>query len=456
MDDYPVLDRGPILKANEAIGVRLQSASDSYMRAVVLEAEKELRARQMAREHGGTADDYRENEDVLGQADFDTKRALFHDRDNITRAVTMWRDAADQVPYVPPLGSFLVPFAATPTKIAQRGVEMALGPFGGIVSDLGTPDNVREKVDTDPEKWGRRLLGAGAWAFAMFLAALHDDEDGLPFITGTQDMYGKGDFQDRTAPAQSIRTPWGTYVSYRYAEPGSTGMATLIDTFRADKPAAEWMASTMTAIKDKSFFQSLERISKAAMDYANGKEAGISRLARETLWSPMFPNALKQPVRAADENRRLEFGNFLEPRDLAYAALPLETWAPPLKYDRWGREVTKGGAAWSASYLGWLTNWLSPVPVTRDIAEIEPIDIKLAHYYETNKKPGMRDAPDRGDMTEEEYADFTRLAGGRSLEILRPWVAQKATLTERDVEHIHDVENRVRKQVRAQIERNRR
>lgn len=422
LDEQAILRRGPILTGLEAIGVRAQSAQDHFFRTVVGQAETRLRARQKARNEGGTAEDYMHDPDVLAMSEADMERALFLDRDEVTRIVTRARDWADSKF---PIGSTIVPFAATPTKIVQRGAESLLGPLGFAFRDR--------------EKWGTGILGAGMWAAMIWAASQFDDEDGLPLITGSRGKGAEGDFQDRAVPAYSIRIG-DTYYSYQSIEPLSTALAAVVDGVRSDNPLAS-VQSFATAAKDKSFFRSVETVYDAIVGAKNG-ERGADRakqVARDLLWTPMIPNAIRAPLRASDEDRRKELGDPLEAEDFANAAIPTGDFGPPLRHDLWGRPVEKDGGTW-------VQRVLSPMLETGQVDDIERIDLLLAKTDKFFSAPAVyveRDGEKRY-WTEDEYAELTRDAGARALAILRPWAERRTELTEKDLDHIQQILSKTR------------
>lgn len=441
LDEQAAMRRGGLagkaLIGMEAVGVRAQAAQDIFFRTVVGHAETRLRARQKARAEGGSADQYMQDPDVLAMAKEDMERALFLDRDGITRAVTGARDWADT--YLP-VGSTIVPFASTPTKLVQRGGETLLGPIGGLMRDR--------------EKLGGALLGAGAWAAMMWAASMFDDDDGLPLITGSRARGGAGDFQDRTAPAYSIRIG-DSYYSYQQIEPLSTALAAIADGIQSGD-IMKSLSSFVTAAKDKSFFRSIETVYDAVVGAGNG-ERGWDRamtVARDLLWTPMIPNVLRSPLRATVDERTKELGNPLEPKDFANAAIPNGEFAPPLRHDLWGRPVEKDAGSW-------VSRVLAPIFGTKDVEDVEHIDVLLARYNQGAEADKFFSPPqvyvERGDVkrywTEEEYSELTRDAGARALTILRPWAAGKTALTERDIDHISEVLSKTRKAKVAEMTR---
>ena len=89
---------------------------------------------------------------------------------------------------------------------------------------------------------------------------------------------------------------------------------------------------------------------------------------------------------------------------------------------------------------------------TRDVEDVEKIDLLLADYNRKSDEDKFFSAPQvyvernniRRDWTEEEYSELTRDAGAQALTILRPWAANKTELTERDLKHISDVLSKTR------------
>lgn len=438
LDDKANLQGGKIRTAVESVGIRVNVGTDAFFKTILGAAEIRLRSRQMARAKGGVAEDYEHDPDVLKLAKADMERALFLDRDKLTRAIVLARDWADEAFAGIPVGSTIVPFASTPTQLVRRSGEALLGPAAALWRK--------------EEKGGTALLGLATWAAMIWAASLFDDDDGMPILTGSRDWGGEGEFQGRTAPAYSMRIG-DSYYSYQQIQPLSTALAAIVDGYRKGTPM-ESIGSFVKAAKDQSFFRSIEIVWDAVQGVAQG-ERGLNRagqVARDLLWTPMIPNVIRAPVRAADEVRRKELGDPLEQRDFAYAALPIAALGPPLKHDLWGRPVQKEGGTWVARVFG-------AMPMTQAVEHVERVDALLGKYYSTQEKPSYFNAPEtyvtrnkqRIDWTEEEYSTLTREAGTRALERIRPWVAEKDTLTKGEVEYIGKVISATRAQVANEL-----
>lgn len=438
LDDKANLQGGKIRTAVEGVGIRVNVGTDAFFKTILGAAEIRLRSRQMARAKGGVAEDYEHDPDVLKLAKADMERALFLDRDKLTRAIVLARDWADEAFAGIPVGSTIVPFASTPTQLVRRSGEALLGPAAALWRK--------------EEKGGTALLGLATWAAMIWAASLFDDDDGMPILTGSSVWGGEGEFQGRTAPAYSMRIG-DSYYSYKQIQPLSMALASIVDGTRKGTPM-ESIGSFVKAAKDQSFFQSIETIWDAVQGVAQG-ERGLNRagkVARELLWTPMIPNVIRSPIRSTDEVRRKEIGDPFEQRDFAYAALPIAALGPPLKHDLWGRPVQKEGGTWVARVFG-------AMPMTQAVEHVERVDALLGKYYSTQEKPSYFDAPEtyvtrnkqRIDWTEEEYSTLTREAGTRALERIRPWVAEKDTLTKGEVEYIGKVISATRAQVANEL-----
>lgn len=427
VDDQRNLRGGPIRTVVESVGIRTQAASDVFYREMLMAAETRLRSRQAARMHGGTWQDYESDPDVLDAARVDMERALFLDRDEITAAINAARAKLDAVV---PIGSTILPFTSTPTQIVRRSGEVAAGPLAGLWRE--------------DEKGGSAILGLATWGAMLWLVSRFNDDDGLPLITGTRDERGKGAFQERTAPAYSIRIG-DEYRSYQTMEPFAGVLASVADSVQSGN-VLEGVGSFALGLKDKSFFRSLGTVWDAIVASGSGergKDRAV-RMARDLLWTPMIPNVLRAPVRASDPEKRKEIGDPLEGGDFIYPITG--AYAPPLRYDLWGRPVEKPGSSVVARLL-------SPFPETGDVGDIERIDLLLGAHYRDKPDARYFDAPavyqgekeNRRDWTEDEYSELTRDSGRAALDRLRPWAANKTELTERDLDHIGKVLARERK-----------
>ena len=387
---------------------------------------------------------------LIEQAQEAGRKAVFGDRDRFTRALNAGREILDYNGFSP--GRIVVPFLPTPAKIMQATFETAGGPIvpGAklATSAMGLHEMSR---DQRLREMGKLLVGLGLWAMVHALANKKRD-DGLPWITGSREEGKAGQQQLRTAPPYSFTNPiTGNYISYQRFDPFGTALPIMLDVLRGKNV----LKSTAETIKDKTFFRGIQELYVAATDERHGR---LGTWARNTLWQPMVPNFIRSSAPRTEDGTTFEVprsnADTLEPKDLLYATTGLKAFAPPLKYDRWGRPVAKAGRSWFARmfYL---------FPATREESEIEPIDLLIERYRDAAGKPVVFGAPDMKfqrfgqtvEMTEEEYSVLAHESGLMAIEKLRPWAAGKKELTDADVKHIHAVIESSEKVVKDRIAR---
>ncbi len=382
---------------------------------------------------------------------------------------------------------FMVPFVKTPTNIVKIGLEYS--PLGAV---LALADMMREAAafQTNVHAHGRqaaakmrgqiyhraRLLQdvvqqTIAWGLALYLKGLilpPDDEDdeaqdeqGLPFITGTSPWKsthrGLRDLQFRTAPPQSVRIRRKWY-SYARLEPFASALAGTIDALKAD----DWNAYgtvLLGQLKDKTFLAGLSDLANLIEDperYGNQWAANIA--------TGFIPNLIRQPLRETDPLLRdtkpsVSASGFFG--ELAQR-IGYNVWsrgAPP-KMDAWGRPVLKNNGDQFGSPLTDIPFRIF-TPVSRSDAaasagKLLPVDRYLLSW--SLRSPGKGWAPEAMDrrlaktidgrtyhvqLSTAEYEAMSAQAGQAALMVLagKSWDWRHPTLE--GVEQIKDTYEKV-------------
>lgn len=264
--------------------------------------------------------------------------------------------------------TFFLPFIDTPTNIAKRGIEMS--PLGGAIAVIDGLRALRRKVargkmskaEADAEAsqiYDRARLVRDvtnqtiAWAMYFAITGLvkpdDDDEDGRPFITGTQPYKttkrGERDNAYAVMPPQSIRI--GDVVfSYARIEPFAVMMAGVVDLIQEidrnngtlnGAAASSYLMRLKDQAKDKTFLQGVSDLLDAIEDPDRFAER-----AGANILTGFVPNIIRQPIREMnpyirDSHPRTEEGFFTAiARRIGYSIVPQ---LAPVKQDLWGNDI---------------------------------------------------------------------------------------------------------------------
>jgi len=317
-----------------------------------------------------------------------------------------------------PIGTLLIPFRRTPIRIAATALRRT--PLQSLVLPSRWINGVYKG---DRNALVRDLADAMiAWGLTLAVLELVDkeDEDGLPFITGSRsDSSGENALSYRTAPPMSIRVG-DEYRDYSSVEPFSTSVAMLIAGATKFKETGDievfqaLLAAAASQTKDKTFMRTIGDL----MELADGQRVGKDRFPaflRSTLVTPMVPNAIRQVARESDdvlrERRTSDQGKLAFWTDgiMSTSADPIArlTGAEPKrpKYDLWGRVIERPHVRHQATDL--VFRLLDPLPPRQSLDEVSRIDIALRRW---------RQKVDTGEVTEGRYSLPGRPATGFSID----------------------------------------
>ena len=250
---------------------------------------------------------------------------------------------------------YFFPFIKTPHNVLVQGIRKS--PFGTLALLNEGSKIIRGKRNFDGEFVARTAEQVLAWSALGLIYGLDDDEE-LPFITGSSPRYGSAEqqFKANKIPPYSIRIG-DTYYSYRWLEPLATSLALIADTVQALKDSDNGRDATQISKKlfnsakqivvEKSFLDSLGEISRVASDPEYSMVNWGTNFAAS--W---VPNVVRQTIQIFDDNIR-DYKNrakgeefFEEQFKILIGRTGLVKAAP--KIDYFGREITKDTLAGAA------------------------------------------------------------------------------------------------------------
>ena len=507
-EGYSPALKGMLGKIMRGISFRLMGAADEFVKSFFTRIDVAAQARQIARNEGlsGNAMANRISalmapgslawERSLAQA----KRITFQDQEVRTENGSLKLESPlqpglatiDTIDHIADLisrtkkgdfGKFLksvshftFPFVSTPANIFKAGVTMS--PVGGLLAIIDAARSLQRLKKGNAEE-AKRIYNAAraldditnqiaAWGFILGLSALvkpGDDDDELPFITGTvpwrTSAPGEREIAYRTAPPQSIRIG-DKWYSYKRLDPFASALAFTIDSIREfqsgkpfDEKSGAIITGMLTNMQDKTFLQGVSDLVNAVQDpkrYA-GKYATNIAIG-------FVPNLVRQPARTRDAVFRetdlpndMGFFEMLEHR-IGYGMFPASTnpLTPIPSVDIWGREAAKNTGTGGPN-TDWLLRLFSPVD-TRSASDVDPLDVALLRYNMTHDEPFGVTAPSREitrtignrqvkiSLNDAEYLDFVTKAG-KAVRSYLGTAYQSRDLTEKDVDNIKDIIRRV-------------
>jgi hypothetical protein len=442
---------GRILRAPS---LRLLTAADEFFKTLAAITEGHALAWRQATAEGltGQARDARISDLMHGPTNAIHERSLVAakrltfqgERGPLARSVMAARSAVNSaMPGEFPLGSILLPFVGTPTAIFEEAIGLPFHPvkttYKAIAAALGKPyEGGKGQAVEDAAR--------SAIAIAFVLAALamaydDDEETGLPRITGASPSdAGDRELANRTAPPMSVRIG-GTYYGYGQLEPVATMLGALVDAGRAFRKEgtgaafAAFVRAIPPIAADKTYLETVGEIYKIAQAQGDVGDK-LARMSLYTFVTPMIPNIIRSTARSTDDLnrtnpvRKYDDAGLWESaaRSLPYQALPVESIAPPPKYDLWGRPMEK--------QAGWFSRLINPAAATQDVDNVLAVDLLLRNYQARFERGEIKDngareitptSPDysftykgeRHFMTDAEYERLQRDAGQLALRSLK-------------------------------------
>jgi hypothetical protein len=345
-------------------------------------------------------------------------------------------------------------------------------PLGAFNFGIETAKLAMGKRKLDSEYLGRAAEQFIAWGTLMMLAGMDDDDNDLPFITGSSERYGTAEqrYKEQNIPPYSIRIG-GTYVSYKRIEPLATMLSITADALDAwrmkDKVGAGKAFKTAfsrmgRAITEKSYLNAIDEL----MQWAQAPDKTFASLGTNFVASWM-PNAAKSLIMSADDEVRNYKSYEKETefwKDQFHVVTSKAGFTRRLpKVDCFGEIITKENAKDTPEaflYIGRLVG-----QYVKEIDEDDKVKKLLLNYnYKSNPDaPYWPDIPKntftyKGEKCyfgNEDYHDFAvqsgKLAKKQLDNAVRRGLLNVNKPTEKDIKLIKNVFNRARKQVKEKF-----
>lgn len=357
---------------------------------------------------------------------------------------------------------FLIPFTLTPYNIFKWGAR--LSPLGAV--RLG--ERIMHGVQTGDWKGITTRGGEQMLAWAVMLALMNNDEE-EPWITGTEAMGRRGEraLAYRTGrPPMSVKVGGG-WFRYNQIEPAGTALALAVDSLRGLRSGdpleavTEPLNSLAEQMTDKTFMRGLSDLYRVVQS-----EQPLDEIGR---WASNFaaswiPNILRTGAREARDIRaqRRVWGkkgtserfNRMVKRAIQGTELGIVPDEP--MYDLWGRPVKRQVTPVPGS--DWVWRMLTPSDVfTEDIFRGDRVILAWNNQNpdnEYNPSPHAYHYQVKGQTkywSDEDYAEFCRLAGERARELVETNYLNVDRPTEADLDKIKKAITAGRKWARAQL-----
>ena len=455
---------------------RLLRAADEFAKAIVQPMEATAYAYREGKNNGLSGNDLQQYiETQLKQQDssanaFGRQRALEltfqEDPGKAVNQLLQWREAGG---VFGTLLKFVLPFVKTPHNIMKQGIRKSpLGAFN-FAFETGKLAMGKRKFDADyVSRMAEQLV---AWGIVAMIAGMDDDDD-MPFLTGTSPRYGsaKQKFKENKIPPYSIRIG-NNYYSYKRIEPLSTSLAFIADgltAYRAAKNGEDGtrimkrlIGGVKQLVVEKSFLDSLGEINRIVSDPERSAARYFTNFAAS--W---MPNVVRQTVNAFDDNVR---DNKTRAKGLKWwedqfnivtNSMGITKAAP--KYDYFGREIKKDSLADSG--VAWQMMRFIPIKPVNPDSNMNKAELLIWNYNQANpEKEYYPDVPSyyfqrnskKLYFEGKDYSDFVRESGQLALKQINYAFSHgllKANKpTEKDIALIKKIFTRARKEVRDQF-----
>lgn len=319
---------------------------------------------------------------------------------------------------------FFIPFVDTPTNIFKEALIMS--PVGGALAVVdaarafkrryfraqanGTEMPIEQAKAEAEEIYNRARLVRDVTNQTISIAAFYmisemvkpeDDDEGLPFMTGTMpyesSKKGERDNSYAVMPPMSFRIG-KTFFSYKRFEPFATWLASGADLFReADRAGgmlepgvfSNWMGGFKNQLHEKTFLQGFSNLADV---FENPDRAGTKLAVNIT--TGFIPNFIRQPIRNADpilrDTRPRADEGFWKSlaKGVGYSVVPQSA---PEKIDVWGNPIKKnrgdliGGNRATETFV----RIFDPTNITVN-PDADPIDLWIFKYNLETPNPSER------------------------------------------------------------------
>jgi hypothetical protein len=313
-----------------------------------------------------------------------------------------------------PLGTHIAPFVSFAAKSLRAAVGLPVHPavtLGRLAArGIGKGPYVGDKSKMVDDL--ARTMVSSAIMFGLYLLVGREDDDGLPYITGS----ARPGERDVFPPPMSVRVG-GNWYSYERLDPASTSIALLVDGIRTGQDEdsvaagfAKGMQSLGMVVANKSYLQTLGTIVDAISEPdAERWQNRLARYVARTLITPLVPNIIRSTASATDPFERTPAARKSAEDDgvwdvvaaeLDYRVLPTGARAPAAKYDLWGRPLERPGR-------GFFERLLSPVKTTGEAEDATDFDVLIWRYNQRFERGEIDDPEARRFRTRQPDYHYT-------------------------------------------------
>lgn len=379
--------------------------------------------------------------DAITLATQEAMKATFKDDSAFSKGLGEFRKMLNKAPGGM-LGDIVMPFTKTPANLAMRGIDYS--PVG-VINGIKTLRNATTNEDVAR---GITQLGQAATGTAGILLGYLLAESGW-IVGGLSDDKDEAQFQKQQGKlAYSIKTPWGDYITYDWAQPASIPLilgSTIYDSLNEDVSLTSGLKQGGLAVADSWLELSpLQNLSDIFGGYGTPAENVLDVLATDFPLS-FIPAQLGAIARTGDNTQRTTYSNdYLENlKNQAMAKIPGLSQQLPTTYDTWGREVQR----YDNLTEGLIANMLNPGQLGNE--SVTPLDDEILELYESTgnaavfpKKAGWTE--NKQKLSAEEYSEFQRISGSNSYDMVEALIYSPSYSLlddEQKVEIISDIYN---------------
>jgi hypothetical protein len=302
--------------------------------------------------------------------------------------------------------------------------------------------------------------------------AMHDDEDGLPMVTGSDGVYnpGQNQLEQRTGMRPyTMRLPGTrTRVNYGKIEPLATALGFATDFAHAIRKQAKGakLSELLDDGKNALLGQVMEKSALVGLSDAttalrvdHGSDSKLARWA-SSLATSWIPNVIRQPGGTIDPLYRDNHNNADEVSEYWWNAgkRTVAPWTRHPKISVWGEEIRKTDSAPATDAMFRVLRAVSPIDANT-MPEVNPLDRAIINwnsdptrkpYYPSPASPKyMVDGVPR-EMTDAQYERYARAAGKRAAELLEGRIDPE-NVRESDIKLMRAKISRARRFARLEI-----
>ena len=324
-----------------------------------------------------------------------------------------------------PIGTMQFPFVNIPSKIIKVGLRELISPAtpfvkGGfsLLSAEGPYRGPKGKAAAVTDT-ARALKALALIAMVMkLLEPLGDDDEAWPQITGTTpEDAGERGFAYRTAPPYSVYL-FGAYRDYRRLDPFATFLAPLVDAghalknsrdgVKAERALGALTSGALQAVVEMPFLRGMYELVEGVRSSRESGGKWDKKLVQSWFFTRMVPNLVVQPMRETDpfiranQLRRHDDESLWTSmlKDSIYRSWPQASKAPPVRYDVWGRPLTRFDPE-APKWRRVVDKFINPMPAQgTQLDDISRLDLLIDRYNHRVESGDLGDVDDRGRPAE--------------------------------------------------------